>query len=1098
MNNGSRKTLFRHIAVLMALTVVAVPRVAAQATFGTIRGAVRDAAGGFVPGVSVTVTNQATNVRRTVVSDDRGNYEVTHLNPGIYQVSAELSGFKKFVHDEIDVRSLETVRIDIRLEIGELSTEVTVESGAPVVDPETPIIAQSRTSTQMRDLPTQIRGQAQLYSWTWLTPTGTQGQGSRRSFGGGRSSTTTFNVDGISANSPAFANQTGVLNPPREAVQEVRFQYANAKAEFAENGSVTAITKSGGNNFNGTFYWYNVHSALSARDFFAETRGPLDPQTNEELFTQSNQVGGSLGGPILRDKAFFFVSYEYVRDTSPAVLTSNVPTLKMRQGDFSDLLALQNPIRIRNPYTGQNFDENIIPAALHNSGSLAWQQRFYPDPNYGPVNSTSGNFRGSFTQFREVPQLVTRLDYQVTTNNSLYFRFMAQSTPGNVIQGALPPDRIGYQYPNNIGKHFVLSDTWSISPKLINEFKAGYARRRSDGYNTLLDGQELVDMLGIQGLPRTPGYSNIPDLRITGFAQPTASMSQYVEETFHVADSVTWIKGRHTFKTGAEFLPQRYTSWRLPNFGRYDFTNAFSGFAYADFLLGIPQQTFRATERDTVYVRYHSLNGYLQDDFKFTPNLTLNLGIRYDTYKPQVDKYDIFASFDPATGSVLIPSEEVRGKVSPAFPGAITILTAQQAGFPARSFLERDHNNIAPRFGFAYRPFAGDSIVIRGGYGIFYDTFSSGITAQQITSGPFQVNEQFTNRIVNGQPVQTLQRPFLELSPLGTVSINATSKDIVNPYIQQWNLTLERDMGFDSSLRISYLGTKGTQLTYMRNLNQPVPSTTPFNNSRRPYPQYSALQFTDNGGNSSYNALSVDFERRGGKGLYFQTNWTWAKNLGDTDDAGNVERGPLIQNTYCRACERGNFMWTPRHRLIANLIWDLPIGSGRRFLNQSGWLNQVLGGWEVTTTLIAQTGLFLTPMFTGLDPSNTNTVGGRPDRIADGNFSSGQRSIESWFDASAFARPPANSGRFGTAGNGILVGPGRAVLDLGLYKRFRITERSWLRIQGSATNVLNHPAFDQPALNISDPGSVAKITASYTTSDFAGPREVMLGVRFEF
>ncbi len=195
----------------------------------------------------------------------------------------------------------------------------------------------------------------------------------------------------------------------------------------------------------------------------------------------------------------------------------------MRQGDFSDLLALQNPIRIRDPYTGQNFDDNIIPAALHNSGSLAWQQRFYPDPNYGPVNSTSGNFRGSFTQFREVPQLVTRLDYQVTTNNSLYFRFMAQSTPGNVIQGALPPDRIGYQYPNNIGKHFVLSDTWSISPKLINEFKAGYARRRSDGYNTLLDGQELVDMLGIQGLPRTPGYSNIPDLRITGFAQPTAS-----------------------------------------------------------------------------------------------------------------------------------------------------------------------------------------------------------------------------------------------------------------------------------------------------------------------------------------------------------------------------------------------------------------------------------------------------------------------------------------------------------------------------------------------------------------------------------------------
>lgn len=279
MKSLTNKKVWMRIVIFVMLGWLTMPWARAQATFGTIRGAVTDAAGGVVPGVSVTVTNQATNLRRSVVSDERGNYAMTHLNPAVYQVSAELPGFKKFVHENINVRSLETVRIDIRLEIGELATEVTVESGAPVVDSETPIIAQSRTAQQMRDLPTQIRGQAQLYAWTWLTPTGTQGQGSRRSFGGGRSSTTTFNVDGISANSPAFANQTGVLNPPREAVQEVRFQYANAKAEFAKNGSVTAITKSGGNDFNGTLYWYNVHSALSARDPFAKTRGPLDPQT---------------------------------------------------------------------------------------------------------------------------------------------------------------------------------------------------------------------------------------------------------------------------------------------------------------------------------------------------------------------------------------------------------------------------------------------------------------------------------------------------------------------------------------------------------------------------------------------------------------------------------------------------------------------------------------------------------------------------------------------------------------------------------------------------------------------------------------------------
>lgn len=325
-----------------------------QATFGTIRGSVLDSASALIPGVAVTVTNQATGIQRTATSDDRGQYEVTHLNPGVYRVSAELAGFKRFMHEGIEVRSVETRRIDIRLEVGEVAAEVTVQSEAPVVDAETPTIAQSRTSDQLRDLPTHIRGQGQLYSWTWLTPTGTQGAGSRRSFGGGRSSTTTFTVDGISANSPAFANQTAVLNPPRESVQEVRFQYANAKAEFGENGNVTAITKSGGNDLHGTFYWYNIHSALSARDFFATTRGPLNPQTGNELFTQNNQLGGSLGGPILRNRTFFFASYEYVRDTFPAVLTSNVPTLRMRQGDFSEF------IQVSNPYTGQALEATSL------------------------------------------------------------------------------------------------------------------------------------------------------------------------------------------------------------------------------------------------------------------------------------------------------------------------------------------------------------------------------------------------------------------------------------------------------------------------------------------------------------------------------------------------------------------------------------------------------------------------------------------------------------------------------------------------------------------------------------------------------------------
>ncbi|MGH9340897.1 MAG: carboxypeptidase regulatory-like domain-containing protein [Acidobacteriota bacterium] len=1072
----------------------------AQATLATIRGTVTDAGGAVVPGVSVTVTNQATNVARTVVSGDRGNYEVTHLNPGVYRVSAELPGFKRFRHEDIEVRAIQTVRIDVRLEIGELDTEVTVEAGAPVIDSETPTIAQSRSFQQMRDLPTHIRGSGQLYQWTWLTPTGTQGAGSRRSFGGGRAGSVYFNVDGISSNSPAFANQTAVLNPPREAVQEVRFQYVNAKAEFGENGGVTAITKSGGNNFHGSFYWDVIHSALSARNFFAANRGPLDPQTGEELYTQENQLGGSVGGPIVRDKVFFFVSMEYVRDTSPAVKNINIPTLKMRQGDFSELLDRPKPIQLRDPLTGDDFPGNIIPPDRLNPGALAWQQRFYSPliPNFGAPDSFAQNFRGSYSQLLEIPQFVNRLDFQTSDNNSLYWRLMYMTNPSRAAASQLPPDVSGFQTGRNTGTQMVVSDTWTLSPTLINEFKAGYARRAAAGRNLLLEGQVLIDELGVQGLPNSPGVPTIPDVRIQGFHRPTAGGNDYVEETYHFGNTLTWIKDRHTYKMGIEWLPQLYTSRQRPEFGRYDFTQAFSRFSYADFLLGLPQTTFRASLRDTIYMRYYWINGFFQDDFKITPTFTLHYGLRYDFNSPQVDKYDVFNGFDPSTGSILIPTEAVRPKVHPSIDAAgIPVLTAAQAGYPERSFLEGDKNNFAPRIGFAWRPF-DDKTVIRSGYGIFYDNFTSGITANQIFSGPFEVDEQFRNRIQNGRPLMTLQNPFLETGTTGSVSLRFTSKDIVNPYLQQWNLTLERDLGFETALRLSYIGTKNTQITFNRNINQISASTEPFSADRRPYSLFNELLLTDNGGNSSYNALSVDFERKGGAGLYYQVNWTWAKNIGDVDDAGNIERGLVIENAFCRACERGNFQWTPRHRLIANLMWELPFGQGRRFLNQSGLGNHVLGGWQVNSVIHAQTGLFLTPSFAGSDPSNTDTVGGRPDRIADGNLPSDQRSIDGWFDASAFVVPPENAGRFGNAGKGIIVGPGRFVVDFGLHKRFQITEESWLRVQASATNVLNRANFDFPNVNISAPAARTRITSIYTRSDFAGPREIMLGLRFEF
>ncbi|MGH9341811.1 MAG: carboxypeptidase regulatory-like domain-containing protein [Acidobacteriota bacterium] len=1065
----------------------------AQVTFGEITGTVSDDTGAVVPGVSVTVSNQATNVSRTVISGDRGNYRGTHLVPGSYSVSAELSGFKRFVHEDIDVGALETVRIDIQLEVGELATEVTVESGAPVVNSENPTIAQSRTFRELRDLPTNIHGPAPLYKLTWLTPTAVQGGGSRRTFGGGRASTTHFYVDGASSNSPAFANQLGPLNPSFESLQEVRFEYVNARAEFSELGNVTAVTKSGGNEFHGTLFWNNIHSALSARPFFARTRGPIDPQTGEELFTQNNQVGGSLGGPIVRDKAFFFFSYDYDRDSRPDVITPNLPTLKMREGDFSEL-----DIDIINPFTGEAFPNNNIPAEMLHPSSLAWQERFFPEPNFGPPDSFTDNFRGSFASLDELHQFVNRLDFNVFEKHGLYWRLMYNvRLPGN-LEGGLPPDIIGFRRQRSTGAQMAVSDTWTLSPALINEFILSYGRRHADRRNLPVDPNQLIDMLGIQGLPEPPSDDFAPpDVRISGFHRVgIAGPTNYIEEIAQISDNLTWIKGRHTYKMGIAFVPQRYTSYRFGDGGRYDFKKTFTGFSYADFLLGLPQTTFVETERDTVYIRYYHLNWFFQDDFNLTPRLTLNYGIRWDYNSPQVDKFDVFSSFDPATGSVVVPSEASLAKVDPSFPEEIPILTADEAGFPGRGLRAGDKNNFAPRLGFAFRPFSNARSVVRGGYGIYYDDFTSGITANQIFSGPFTVERRFRNSIEGGEAVLTFDDPFLGQETMGAIQFRFTAPDVVNPYIQQWNLTLEQDIGFNTGLRLSYIGSKGTQLTFRRNTNQPPPSTEPFSNDRRPLPFFGELRMTDNGGNSSYNALSVNLERKMRGGLYFQTNWTWAKSLADVDDDGNVERGIIIENAFCRACERGNTRYSPRHRLIANLIWELPFGAGRRFSMGQGFLDHLLGGWKISSTFIGQTGQFLTPEFSGSDPSNTDTFGGRPDRIGDGNLPSDQRSIDGWFDAGAFVVPP--NGRFGNAGAGIIVGPGRAVFDFGLFKRFQIGDESWLRVQATATNAWGNPSFDVPEMNISNPGSRATIDSIYSRSDFAGPREIMLGLRFEF
>jgi len=745
------------IALLICLAVLTGSS-SGQATFGTITGRVTDATGAIMPGVEVKATNQGTNITRAVTSDAFGNYEATHLNPGMYRVTVETPGFKRFLHRDILLEALGQVRIDIRLEVGEVATEVTVTAGAPVVESETSTISQVRPSVQLLDLPLNVIGSvAPLYELTVLTPTAAQGGGSLRSFAGGRGTQTFFNVDGISSNSIVFGNQESNLQPPMESMQEVKVEFVNDKAEFADPGNLTVITRSGQNEFHGSAFWHYYTSALAARSFFAPTRGALDPVTGKEVISHQNILGGSIGGRIKRDRAFFYVAYENNYDPTPATVTASVPTMKMRQGDFSELLALARPITIRNPFTGQVFTGNLIPPGLQNRASLNTQQRLFPQPNYGPPELSVANFRGSFPQNRRVDKINSRVDYRFTDKHTVYARFGFTRNESNSLAGGfLPADFIGGHHNTlNRAPQGHVSSTYTIAPNLINEAKAGVARHWVTTGGPV-SGQELVDFIGIQGLVRQLAEERAaPNIGVTGFQRISWSGdNRRVANTYQFIDQLTWIKGRHTFKTGVEFRPMQYNGPARPGFGRYDFTNRYTGHAYSDFLMGLPTTTQREQERPLLYSRFHNVSAFWQDDFKLSAKLTLNLGLRYDYNSPQVDKYDIISTFDPRTGKLVVPTAEAFRYIHPLFPKEVPIVTAAEAGYP-RSLRNPDRNNFNPRVGFAWRPWADARTVVRGGYGVFIDELTADIFAAfLVRHGPFNFNEGFTNAIQGGAPLR--------------------------------------------------------------------------------------------------------------------------------------------------------------------------------------------------------------------------------------------------------------------------------------------------------------------------------------------------------
>lgn len=1081
----AKSALFAAAVFLLAAAVLL-----SQSTFGVIRGRVLDPTGAAVPGVTVLVTNTGTGIGKSITSDAAGAYEVGYLQPGTYSVSAEAAGFKKFLTQGLVLSANATVVVDVKLEVGDLTSSVTVEAGAPVITTESAAISDIKTQQQYLLAPLNNRGWWDSYvlNFVYMVP-GVQPSftGYAASFAGTRFSMNNFSVDGITTVSTLSAGPLGPNNPSMESIREVKVDFSGHSAEFGAPGYVNIVTKGGENQLHGSLFWLYNTAGLNARNYFARS----------VAFEVMNNFGGSISGPVKKNKTFFSGSFEGFNRRAAANINTNLPSARIRQGDFSQLRdARGNLVVIKDPATGQPFPGNVIPSSRLNPTALKIQSRFFPMPNYGDPESVVGNYRDLFKQAFRKEQVDVRIDHTFSEMNSMFARFNAARLPNGSLEGGLPT--IGARKQRRQARNFLLSDTHTFRPNLINEFRFGVVR----GYNPFsgpVNGPQIVKELGLTNLPADlPEVEALPTVSIAGFHGVSQIIYwRPVEMIYQWQDNVSWIRGRHTIKIGGEVwrnFGSNYGVSPSSAFGSVSFTGNYSGNGYADFLLGIPRLASRASAG---FVKLKSTNYdkfvFIQDDFKATPRLTINLGLRYEINPPYVEKQDLIASFDPYRGILTVPTEASKSGLYPGFVNSklVPVLTAKEAGLPTRTLGYTDWNNFAPRIGVAYKLTSDSKTVLRSGYGIYYDAFTATIWRSMV-GGPYNGNELSpVNTITNGQPLWQLPDMFPRvLSQVGTASLVGLDPHIKNPYIQQWNFTLEREVA-EIGLRASYIGSKTHQLALVYNKNQLQPSTIPYSASRRPFPQLAGATWRENGGNAYFNSLVLSAERKFKNGLQFQLGHTWAKNLTDTHSDG--EEGAGIENSYDRRREWGNHGYTRRHRFVFSAIYDLPFGAGHR-LGAGKLANYVAGGWTLSVFGLMQTGPYFTPSFSGSDPANIGTSGGRPDRVGSGKLEN--PTIQRWFDPAAFVAPPANAGRFGNSGVNILRGPGTQVLNAGLFKKINLGEKAKLQMEATFTNVLNHTNFSTPYANISI--SSAGVIGATQGLENAGPRTTRLGMRIDF
>jgi hypothetical protein len=1086
---------------LLALLLVSLLPAAAHAQTGaaSLTGLVTDSSGASVPGVTVTAVNQATNVAYTAVSNSAGNYAITPVPIGTYVVRSELKGFKTSATKPIVLEAKQIARLDFKMEVGALEDKIEVVAESPVLQTETATVGEVISAQTMQALPLNGRnpGQLALLLPGAVTPNpdsfastraSISGGGGRPYVNGNREQTNNYLVDGIDMNETV--DNRIAYQPSPDALAEVSVETNNYAADVGNvaGGVISNVIKSGTNAIRGNAFEFYRNSDFDANTWSNNRSGAAKQQRKQHIF------GATLGGPIVKNKLFFFADYQGTKYDAPGASTASVAPAAWRVGDMSSIST-----KVIDPLTGQQFPNNQIPLNRISPTALAiLNSPLYPLPNR-TVTGVSGNYVGDALTTQRLHQGDLRLDWSASVDDKLFARFSFAEYDNKTPKTAFPlllGSRAQAPFRN-------LALNWShtFGSSLINEVLVGY--NQIDNITTVSDGGGIGDANATFGIPGGQPFAGLSAIN-WGSGLTTVGTAATVEDNlpkgYQLNEKLTWLKGRHALKFGGQFLryvQRRYYAGNNGALGTFAYTGTFTGVPFADFLLDMVQNKGRGGG-DPSNPWTHLQNRvslYVQDDFKMRDNLTLNLGLRWAYTSPLVEKDNRQANFDvnPPYGS-----------------GTGQEILAKDGSIEDQALYKPYYKGFEPRVGFAYRP--TEKWVMRGGYGISQYMEGTGSNLRLPMNPPFF----FESNVVYDKSTGpgTITTGFAELVPGTTPSgnVRAFDQNLRPQFTQQWNVFVERLLTSSMSVNVGYVGHWATHLVAPVEGNQPLPGTGDPSTwaplaQRRPFysvqPLITTIATTTSAARSNYNGLQASVRQRSWHGLEFLASYTFAKvltnNLGYYGSSFVDAEGAYWMNAYQPEWNYGRAFHDARHNFTLAANYELPFGKGKRWGSEwSGFTDAVLGGWQLSAIFQARTGFPITVQDSR--GSSLQAVRGGERPMCVGNPVPSNQGMTSdpnapndskWISIDAFAR--AAQGTWGDCGIGIMDAPGFNNLDLTLSKRFNVGGARSLELRAEAFNALNHPNWSPPGRNIADLTTFGIITGTVNA-----PRVIQLALKFYF